>query len=212
MKTSLRHRLRPPLAPIQRSPSRSSKMQRTPSLSSGFSSAEVTKRLPWSRAMPLLVPAQRLPSRSAHKARTEGSGNPSRRPYFWMAPVAERRIIPRLPAIQILPSRSAVLVTAQIPPSHHPQRAFPVGEQGSDRRIRQTLFHGERAESALAILRQAVGGADPQTAVVGRGQRGDGVIRQIAIGLVVDHELIAVEARQTLVGAQPQVAVRGLRD
>src|ERR1019366_6375947 len=41
---------------------------------------------------------------------------------------------------------------------------------------------------------------------------GVGVIRQIAIGLVVDHELIAVEARHPLVGAQPQVAVRGLRD
>src|ERR1035441_9189210 len=76
----------------------------------------------------------------------------------------------------------------------------------------QTVFHGERPERALAILREPVGGADPQPAVVGRRQRGDRVVWQVAVGLVEDHKLVAVETRQPLVGAQPEVAVFRLRN
>ena len=79
--------------------------------------------------------------------------------------------------------------------------------------VRQPVLGRVGAELPVAVMGQAVRSADPQ-APVGAGRQGgvDRVRRQVAVGLVEDHEIVAVEARQSFVGAQPQVAVGGLRD
>ena len=107
---------------------------------------------------------------------------------------------------------AAVLVAAEVHAGNDPQRAVVVDVQGGDCGVGQALLEGESLEAAVVILRQTVGGADPQSAVVGGRQRGDGVIGKVAVGLVEDDELVAVEARQPFVGAQPQVSVGGLCD
>ena len=56
----------------------------------------------------------------------------------------------------------AVLEAAQIDAGHDPQRALVIRVQGRDRRVGQALFDGVGLEMAVAILRQAVGRADPQ--------------------------------------------------
>ena len=71
---------------------------------------------------------------------------------------------------------------------------------------------GVGVEVPVAILGQPVGRSDPQRAIRRGRQRGDGIGRQIALGLVEYREFVAVEARQALVGSQPEVAVGGLRD
>ena len=83
---------------------------------------------------------------------------------------------------------------------------------GTDRRVAQAILLREGGEFSVAIARQTAQRSDPQAAVFGRPQRPDAVARQRAVLFVEDHEVVAVELRQPLVGADPQVAVLGLCD
>jgi methyltransferase family protein len=76
--------------------------------------------------------------------------------------------------------------------------------------VGEPLGGGIRGEPLIAVIGDAGGRADPQRAVGARRQRRDGVAGQVPFVLVEDHELIAVEARQSFVGSEPKVTVGGL--
>ena len=67
-------------------------------------------------------------------------------------------------------------------------------------------------EAAVGQPRHARQRADPDRAVAGGDERGDEAVGQAVGALAVDGEVDAVEARQALVGADPQRAVGRLRD
>ncbi len=106
----------------------------------------------------------------------------------------------------------AVPVTSQIDSGDNPQVVVVVGIEGGDCGIRQALFGGVGVEPAAPILGQTVLRSNPERTIVGRGQGRNGIVRQVAVALAEDHELVAIETRQAFIGAQPEIAVFGLRD
>ena len=80
-----------------------------------------------------------------------------------------------------------------------------------DRALGKPILGPEALDLAAAAAAEAVLGADPQAAVMRRGQREDAVFvdggRVLAIE---DHELCAIEAHQAAGGADPQKVVGGL--
>ena len=107
---------------------------------------------------------------------------------------------------------AAILIAAEIHAGHYPEDAVVVHMQGGDGGVGQALLEGECLKAAVMVLREAVGGADPESAIVGRRQGGDGVIGKVAVGLVEDDKLVAIEASQAFVGTQPEISIFGLRD
>src|ERR1019366_9955112 len=57
---------------------------------------------------------------------------------------------------------------------------------------------------------EAVRRANPQRAILADCQRLDRVRRQVSFGVVVDNKIVAIETRQTLIGADPEGSVRRL--
>src|SRR5688572_31381858 len=80
-----------------------------------------------------------------------------------------------------------------------------------DRGIGKAVRRREGLELAALIARETVRRADPQNAAGGGGQCSDGISGQVAITFVEKSKLVAVEARQSFIGAEPEVAVAGLR-
>ena len=93
-----------------------------------------------------------------------------------------------------------------------PTRSASSGGDGENRGIRQPFRTAQRTPDSFLVGHQAARRAGPQLAVASHGQRRHRVVGQRAAAPVEGPEVVAVEARQALLGADPQVTVGGLRD
>jgi hypothetical protein len=107
-------------------------------------------------------------------------------------------------------SEDAVLIAAEIDAGDDPDGTGVVGVEADDGVVGEAGFGGEGAKPPVAILREAVGRTDPEGAIGGGSQGSNGVGGEVAFRFIKCGELVAVEAGETLVGAEPEVAVGGL--
>ena len=78
--------------------------------------------------------------------------------------------------------------------------------------VGKPVFNCVGGEPLVLIAGQAVGRADPQSAVGAGGEGGNRITRQITVAFVKDDELVAVEPREPFIGSEPEVSVSRLGD
>src|SRR4051794_747071 len=104
------------------------------------------------------------------------------------------------------------VVPAQTSTRQDPEISRMVDEEIGDQIVNQAIGVGIGVEPPVLIAREAAGRADPKRAILPCRQRGNGIRRRGAVLPIEPFECIAVEARQSLIGTEPEVSVVGLRD